>query len=52
MFKVKNEKEEYLKIIRRYKLGYEFEMYSYCIMDNHTRLFIEVENISLNKIMK
>ena len=47
-----SEKEEYLRIIKKYKNRYGFKLYSYCIMDNHAHLLIEVGNISLSKIMQ
>ena len=47
-----SEKEEYLKIIKKYKDRYGFKLYSYCIMDNHAHLLIEVGNIPLSKIMQ
>ncbi|WP_026895741.1 transposase [Clostridiisalibacter paucivorans] len=43
VFEGENEKEEYLKIVKRYKERYGFKLYSYCIMDNHAHLLIEVE---------
>lgn len=52
VFGEKNEKEEYLRIIKKYKDRYGFKLYSYCIMDNHAHLLIEVGNIHLSKIMQ
>ncbi|MFW6148969.1 MAG: transposase [Atribacterota bacterium] len=45
-------KIEYLNIIKRYKRKYNFKIYSYCIMDNHAHLLIEVSEIPLSKIMQ
>ncbi|WP_432405678.1 transposase [Wukongibacter sp. M2B1] len=52
MFEGENEKEEYLRIIKKYKARYEFKIYPYCIMDKHAHLLIEIEKIPLNKIMQ
>ena len=52
VFEGKNEKEEYLRIIKKYKERYKFKLYSYCIMDNHAHLLIEVERAPLSKIMQ
>lgn len=52
VFKGENEKEEYLRIIKRYKDRYGFKLYSYCIMDNHAHLLMEVEKTPLSKIMQ
>ncbi len=52
IFGEENEKEEYLRIIKKYKDRYGFKLYAYCIMDNHAHLLIEVGNIPLSKIMQ
>ncbi|WP_432409638.1 transposase [Wukongibacter sp. M2B1] len=52
MFEVENRKEEYLRIIRKYKEIYKFKIYSYCNMNNHSHLLIKVEKILLSKIIK
>lgn len=52
IFSKTEEKSDYIDIIRRYKKKYEFKLYSYCIMDNHAHLLIEVGSFPLNKIMQ
>ncbi|HUU50496.1 MAG TPA: transposase [Nitrospinota bacterium] len=52
IFENKENKEEYKKIILKYKKRYHFKLYAYCIMDNHAHLLIEVEDIPLSKIMQ
>jgi len=52
IFKSKDNKEEYKKIVSKYKKRYRFKLYAYCIMDNHAHLLIEVANIPLSKIMQ
>lgn len=45
-------KKNYIDIIKRYKERYEFNLYAYCIMDNHVHLLIEVNDTPLQKIMQ
>jgi len=52
IFKDRENKEEYKKIVSKYKKRYRFKLYAYCIMDNHAHLLIEVEDIPLSKIMQ
>jgi len=52
IFKSKDNKEEYKKIVSKYKKRYRFKLYAYCLMDNHAHLLIEVVNIPLSKIMQ
>jgi len=52
IFKSGGNKEEYKKIVSKYKKRYRFKLYAYCIMDNHAHLLIEVDNIPLSKIMQ
>lgn len=52
VFKEDNEKTKYLEIIKHYKKKYNFKLYSYCIMDNHVHLLIEVNQIPLCKVMQ
>jgi len=52
VFETKENKVEYIRIIKKYKEKYEFKLYAYCIMDNHAHLLIEVGKIPLSKIMQ
>ena len=52
IFRSKDNKEEYKKIVLKYKKRYRFKIYAYCIMDNHAHLLIEVADIPLSKIMQ
>ena len=52
IFRSKDHKEKYKKIVLKYKKRYRFKLYAYCIMDNHTHLLIEVADIPLAKIMQ
>ena len=52
IFKSGENKEEYKKIVSKYKKRYRFKLYAYCIMDNHAHLLIEVGDIPLSKIMQ
>ena len=45
--------EKYLEIIQEYKMQYNFDMLSYCIMNNHAHFLIYVEDINdLGDFMK
>ena len=52
IFKNRENKEKYKKIVLKYKKRYRFKLYAYCIMDNHAHLLIEVDDIPLSKIMQ
>ena len=52
VFKTKENKADYLKLIKKYKSKYNFKLYAYCIMDNHAHLLIEVDKIPLSRIMQ
>ena len=52
IFKNRENKENYKKIVSKYKKRYRFKLYAYCIMDNHAHLLIEVDDIPLSKIMQ
>ena len=52
IFKSGENKEEYKKILSKYKKRCRFKLYAYCIMDNHAHLLIEVDDIPLSKIMQ
>ncbi|MCG8500583.1 MAG: transposase, partial [Firmicutes bacterium] len=52
IFEKKENKAEYLNIIKRYKKKYSFKLYAYCIMDNHAHILIEVDKAPLSKIMQ
>lgn len=46
------DKELYLYLIKKYKERYYFNIYAYCIMDNHVHLLIETADVPLSKIMQ
>lgn len=52
VFEANENKEYYLRLIKKYKNKYDFKLYAYCIMDNHVHLLIEVSKIPLSKIMQ
>lgn len=45
-------KEKYLNILYRYKQELGFNLYAFCIMDNHAHFLIGVHDISLSCIMQ
>lgn len=52
IFSKDEDKNIYLKTILRYKEKYDFKLYAYCIMDDHAHMLIEVNKVSLSKIMQ
>lgn len=52
IFNSRENKEEYKKIVSKYKKRYRFKLYAYCIMDNHVHMLIEVSDVPLSKIMQ
>lgn len=52
IFRNKENKAAYKKIVTKYKKRYRFQLYAYCLMDNHAHLLIEVADIPLSKIMQ
>lgn len=52
IFNNREKKEEYKKIVSKYKKKYRFKLYAYCIMDNHVHMLIEVSDVPLSKIMQ
>ncbi|KJS19098.1 MAG: hypothetical protein VR72_20425 [Clostridiaceae bacterium BRH_c20a] len=46
------DKIEYIEILKKYKIRYGFNLYAYCIMDNHVHLLVETGVIPLSKIMQ
>ncbi|QOR33698.1 transposase [Clostridium sp. 'deep sea'] len=52
IFATETDKQDYILQIIRYKERYNFKLYSYCIMDNHAHLVIEIDEAPLAKIMQ
>ncbi len=53
IFEKNQQKEKYLKLIKKYSQKYNVLMISYCIMDNHAHLIIYSKNIeNISKFMK
>lgn len=42
----------FVKILKKYRLKYDFELYAYCIMDNHVHLLIKMGETLLSKVMQ
>ena len=53
VFRETGDYETYLSILSKYKKGYKFKLYCFCLMPNHVHLIIEVKGQrELSKIMK
>ncbi|MDK9712387.1 transposase [Acidaminobacter sp.] len=46
------DKNMLLETIKRYRLRYDFELYAFCIMDNHVHMLIKMCETSLSKVMQ
>ena len=46
------DKDKFLKIIRDTKEKYNYEVYAYCLMDNHVHLIIYDKDEKISKIMQ
>ena len=42
----------FIKILKKYRLKYDFELYAYCIMDNHVHLLIKMGETMLSRVMQ
>ena len=52
ILKSKEDKELYIETIKRYKKKDKFNLFAYCIMDNHIHLLIQVKEEPLGSIMQ
>lgn len=52
IFLENNDFKKFLKILKETKEKYEYEIYSYCLMNNHIHLIIFDKNDNLSKIMQ
>lgn len=52
LFKESIDKEVFLNILKKYKELYLFEVYAYCLMDNHAHFIINPNGADISKIMK
>ncbi len=51
LFKNSDDKTNYLLLIKKYKLIYNFKLYGYCLMDNHLHLIVDANGADISKIM-
>ena len=52
IFEDNEDKEKFLEILKKYKEISQYEIYAYCIMDNHVHILIREGNEPLSKTMK
>ena len=50
LFRDNEDKNKYLSILKHYKGTFEFKIYAYCLMDNHSHLIIDVNGADISKI--
>ncbi len=51
LFKDDEDKVKYLSLTKRYQYKYGFDVYAYCLMDNHGHLIIDCLGADISKIM-
>ena len=51
LFKDAEDKEKYLSLIKKYKNLYNFKIYGYCLMDNHSHLMVDANGADISKVM-
>ena len=51
LFKDSDDKEKYLSLVKKYKELYNFKIYGYCIMDNHSHLIIDANGSDISRVM-
>jgi len=51
LFKTGEDKKKYLSLIKKYKTLYNFKIYGYCLMDNHSHLMIDANGADISKVM-
>lgn len=51
LFNDAQDKEKYLFLIKKYKTLYNFKLYGYCLMDNHSHLMIDANGGDISKVM-
>lgn len=52
LFRNAEDKMKYLRLIRKYKQKYGFDVYAYCLMDNHSHMIIDCLGADISKIMQ
>jgi REP element-mobilizing transposase RayT len=52
IFQDEEDKTRYLETIGQIKQGQRFNLYAYCLMDNHIHLMIKEETEEIGKIMQ
>ncbi|HOQ07618.1 MAG TPA: transposase [Clostridiales bacterium] len=51
LFRSKQDKEYYLKLLKRYLGKYKCKLYGYCLMDNHVHLHLDANGFDISKFM-
>lgn len=51
LFKCYQDKDVYLKLIKKYKETFLFKVYAYCLLDTHAHILIDCSGADISKIM-
>lgn len=52
LFKDNQDKNKYLQLVKKYKLKFNFKIYSYCLMNNHVHLHVDPQGSDISRFMK
>lgn len=51
LFRDDEDKKKYLLLVQKYKDLYNFKIYGYCLMDNHSHLMVDANGSDISKVM-
>jgi putative transposase len=52
LFRNSQDKDQYLKLIKKYLIIFRFKVYAYCLMTTHAHIIIDCSGADISKIMK
>jgi len=52
IFRDDRDRQTYLKRVEHYRSRYRFNIYAYCLMNNHVHILIETKEVGLSKVMQ
>ena len=51
LYRDSDDKEMYLRLVKKYKKLYNVKIYGYCLMDNHAHLLVDANGADISKVM-
>ena len=52
IFHTNYDKYYFIKILKRYKIQFGFELFAYCLMDNHVHILLRESGCSISEVMR